>query len=50
MDNTVKQVDKKPYSPPHLIVHGTVRDLTKKVGPAHTGDGGKLPKTRTGMR
>lgn len=33
-------VPKKPYKPPVLIVHGTVKDLTKIVGVHGTKDGG----------
>jgi hypothetical protein len=45
MDKSVKRDLKKPYSPPHLIVHGTVRDLTQALitGPAK--DSGRFPHT-----
>jgi hypothetical protein len=49
MDKSPKNVPKKPYSPPHLIVHGTVRELTQKVGPARTLDAGKFPHNRTSL-
>jgi hypothetical protein len=50
MDKPVKQGDKKPYTPPRLIVHGTIRDLTQKVGPRRTADGGRFPANRTSVR
>lgn len=31
---------KKPYSPPVLTIHGTVRDLTQALGVTGTNDGG----------
>jgi len=31
---------KKPYKPPVLTIHGTVKDLTRAVGPHGTKDGG----------
>jgi hypothetical protein len=38
---------KKPYSPPVLTVHGTVRELTQQVavGPAPDGGSGFASKT-----
>jgi hypothetical protein len=47
MGNADSPDPKKPYEPPVLTVYGKVHDLTQKVGPAHTLDGGRLPKTRT---
>jgi hypothetical protein len=43
MGKPVKREPKKPYSKPTLIVYGTVRELTQKVG--HTGglDGQTVP-------
>ena len=50
MDKAKETIVKKPYSPPHLIVHGTVRELTKKVGVIGGPDsGGKRPSIRTKM-
>jgi hypothetical protein len=49
MDKSATQAPRKPYTPPLLTVYGTVRDLTQKVGPIHTGDGGKFPKNRTSL-
>jgi hypothetical protein len=49
MDKAVKIVPKKPYSPPHLTVHGTVRELTQKVGPKRSLDAGKFPHNRTSL-
>jgi len=48
MDKPVEPEIKKPYDPPRLIVYGTIRDLTQKVGPTHTSDSGSFPKNRTG--
>lgn len=48
MDKPVKPKDRKPYEPPRLIVYGNIRDLTQKLGPTHTLDGGGFPKNRTG--
>jgi hypothetical protein len=49
MDKPVKPDPKKVYEPPRLIVYGTVRDLTQKVGTRKTGDGGSRPNVRTAM-
>ena len=49
MDKLVKPDPKKVYEPPRLVVYGTVRDLTQKVGSTKSGDGGKPPNFRTGM-
>jgi len=38
---------KKPYKPPILIIHGTVKDLTKVVGLVGTADGGQRFRIRT---
>jgi hypothetical protein len=40
MAKSVKREPKKPYSKPALTVYGTVRDITKRVGPRGHGDGG----------
>jgi len=41
---------KKQYNPPILIVHGTVKDLTQKVGVHGTLDSGTaFGRTRTGL-
>ena len=48
MDRTVGK-SKKTYSPPRLTVYGTVRELTQKVGPRRTIDGGSSPATRTSL-
>lgn len=50
MDNPVKPDPKKNYEPPRLIVYGTIRDLTQKVGSLKTFDGGSLPAFRTAAR
>ena len=47
MDKPVKPEPKKTYEPPRLIVYGTVRDLTQKVGIRATLDGGSFPTPRT---
>jgi hypothetical protein len=49
MDKASKPITKKPYSPPHLIVHGTVRELTQKVGIRPPNDGGVRPRVRTNV-
>jgi hypothetical protein len=46
MGKAAKDVPKKPYSPPHLTVHGTVRELTKKVGRGNPDGGGRNSRTR----
>lgn len=38
---------KKPYSPPKLTIHGTVEELTKKVGTSGQSDHGVPPHFRT---
>jgi hypothetical protein len=43
MDKPVKRVGKKLYSPPHLIVYGTVRDLTEHLVTGPGKDGGRFP-------
>jgi hypothetical protein len=40
MAKPVRGEPKKLYSKPMLIVFGTVRDLTQKVGPRGRGDAG----------
>jgi hypothetical protein len=42
MAKPVRGEPKKPYSKPTLIVFGTVRDLTQKVGITGNLDGGSL--------
>lgn len=42
-----KPVLKKPYSPPKLTIHGTVEELTKKVGTSGQSDRGVPPHFRT---
>ena len=42
MSEAEKPSQKKPYEPPELKVYGTVRDLTKAVGPTGTPDGGQF--------
>ena len=32
--------EKKPYSPPELIIHGTIEELTQKTGGHGGPDGG----------
>jgi len=50
MANAVKAEPKKPYERPMLIVHGTVRDLTRKTGLAgHTDSSGTFGKHKTGL-
>jgi hypothetical protein len=49
MDKPVKRQPKKPYSPPSLTVYGTVRELTKQVGPARSSDGGRFPRNHTSL-
>ena len=38
---------KKPYKAPVLVVHGTVKDLTRAVGAHGTADGGTRFRIRT---
>ncbi|HVB58190.1 MAG TPA: lasso RiPP family leader peptide-containing protein [Candidatus Acidoferrales bacterium] len=40
-------VSKKPYKAPVLVVHGTVKDLTKAVGTHGTADGGARFRIKT---
>lgn len=41
-------VSKKPYKSPVLIVHGTVKDLTKQIGIHGSPDGGtRFGRTNT---
>jgi len=47
MDKPVRPDPKKTYEPPRLIIYGTVRDLTLKVGTHNAGDGGRPPNFRT---
>jgi len=49
MDKPVKAEVKKPYEPPRLLVYGTIRDLTQKVGPTRNSDAGRFPKNRTAL-
>lgn len=42
-------VPKKPYKPPVLIVHGTVKDLTSASGHHGTPDGGHRFRIKTGV-
>jgi len=42
MAEPVKREPKKPYEKPTLTVYGTVNDLTRKVGPHGTKDGGVI--------
>jgi hypothetical protein len=49
MDKPRKGGKKKPYSPPVLTVHGTVRELTKKTALARHADAGRFPRIRTSV-
>ena len=50
MDKAGKPAPKKAYTPPVLTVYGTVRDLTKKVGPGGAPDGSfSFPQNRTAV-
>jgi hypothetical protein len=49
MGKKVKSEVKKPYTPPELVVYGTVRELTQKVGFTRATDGGKFPRYRTSV-
>ena len=40
-------VSKKPYKTPILVIHGTVKELTKAVGIRGTPDGGTRFRIRT---
>lgn len=42
-------VSKKPYKPPILIIHGTVKDLTKMKATNHMPDNGTRPPSHTGV-
>jgi len=43
----VKRDNKKPYSSPILTVHGTVQELTQKIGTRRTPDSVRRPTTYT---
>jgi len=43
----VAKEPKKPYSPPLLLVYGTVRDLTQSQGRNGSRDGGRGQTNRT---
>jgi hypothetical protein len=45
MDQPVKPEPKKPYTPPKIIVYGTVRDLTLSQG--LSGHKDSTPKNRS---
>jgi hypothetical protein len=48
--NTLKHEPKKPYSPPTLVLYGTVRELTRSNGPDGSRDNsGKLGRNRTAL-
>lgn len=47
MSEAEKPSPKKPYEQPVLKVYGTVRDITKTVGPHGGTDGGGFPTDRT---
>lgn len=47
MQKPVKEDEKKPYSPPRLIVYGTVRELTQHLRAGPTLDGGSFPLTHS---
>jgi len=49
MDKPLKQLPKKPYTPPSLTVYGTIRELTKQLGPARSADGGRFPRNHTSL-
>ncbi|MFI5072644.1 MAG: lasso RiPP family leader peptide-containing protein [Terriglobales bacterium] len=40
-------VSKKPYKTPILVIHGTVKELTRAVGIRGTADGGTRFRIRT---
>lgn len=43
MQKPAREGVRKPYSPPRLIVYGTVRDLTQAVLRGPTTDSGRSP-------
>ena len=45
--NMVAKEPKKPYTPPLLLVYGTVRDLTQTQGRQGALDGARPQRTRT---
>lgn len=47
----LKKLDlsKKPYKAPVLVVHGTVKDLTRAIGIHGTADGGSRFRIRTSV-
>lgn len=47
MQKPVREGVKKPYSPPRLIVYGTVRDLTQHLFRGPGRDGGTYPYTHS---
>jgi hypothetical protein len=47
MDKPLDRGVKKPYLSPKLTVYGTVRELTKKIGPNGNRDNGRFPSFRT---
>jgi len=49
MDKHQKPQPKKPYVAPALTVYGTIRELTKAVGPARNPDNGRFPRNRTSL-
>jgi hypothetical protein len=50
MVSAEKQSRRKLYQPTVLTVYGKVHDITQKVGPARSADGGRGLKTRTSIR
>lgn len=48
MDKPASSKIKKPYEPPHLIVYGTVRDLTQQMGTTRKPDSPPPKVTHTG--
>jgi hypothetical protein len=40
---------KKPYSAPKLLVYGTIRDLTQKIGRRGKSDSGRAPRNTTSI-
>jgi hypothetical protein len=49
MDKPLNPQPKKQYSPPSLTVYGTIRELTKAIGPARSADGGRFPRNHTSL-
>jgi hypothetical protein len=48
MTKPLESQPKKIYTPPQLTVHGTVMELTKRVGTHGSGDGGtRIGQTKT---